>query len=718
MPVGSHKDAFKAHQMIKRVLPKDSPGLLPRMAADILLDFVKSQRQVNAREMPAHLPPDTEKYDETLLREALTAVDGLCGKCQESHDDRCFVNQSRRALIAALTGADIGAAYDGEEKLESLIERAAAMQPENPPAISETEPAADKASDAKDISALQSELDTLREKDIFRATLIDEVVETIRSVTQGDFAAEMPVHDDEQLGKVATAFNMMLGAINQTMARLDHLVAERNAELKQIMNTVPVGLLTLSAEKRINPEYSRAAARFFGEDDLRGRDFLDCAGLTRRLDKQRKQAEDYFDVVDMGILGPKELADLNPMAEIRVPARESKEERWLRSTFQQLQAEGAKLLVLLEDITEEKRLAEEVQQSHTKANALTAIAEDPDLFRDFLHESGTILDKAQELISAWRSNTEDLAPIHELFRGIHTIKGAAGSFGLESVATLSGKLEDVLSQAREPGGNRTGLQTVVEEGLAALKEGFNSARSLAAEVLGESAFGGETTVRIPLSALEQFHEALMTGASPDPLLDQLRAWQCVPAQKALAKALKIVPGLIQRLGKPIEFTLGRKEEPIPVRYAPALNTALIHLIRNAFDHGIESPEDREAAGKPDTGRVELSVCTKDETLQVTLSDDGKGLDPKRIVAKAIEKNMLTPQEAEGISNDEAIQLILKPGFSTAESVTDVSGRGVGLDAVVAALENDVHGSLQIHSTLGTGTKFILTIPDGRGVQSA
>ena len=141
MPVGSHKDAFKAHQLVKKLIGSQPSRVLAQMAADILLDFVKNQRQICAGKPPETLPPDGRDYEEGRLDGALVAVDSLCGKCEESHDNSCFVNQARRALIAAKTGIDLGTLFDGKKKLEELIAMAQGMAAKRP-AASGPEPAA------------------------------------------------------------------------------------------------------------------------------------------------------------------------------------------------------------------------------------------------------------------------------------------------------------------------------------------------------------------------------------------------------------------------------------------------------------------------------------------------------------------------------------------------------------------------------------------------
>jgi two-component system chemotaxis sensor kinase CheA len=140
-----------------------------------------------------------------------------------------------------------------------------------------------------------------------------------------------------------------------------------------------------------------------------------------------------------------------------------------------------------------------------------------------------------------------------------------------------------------------------------------------------------------------------------------------------------------------------------------LSDPLLHLIRNAIDHGIEAPHLRLLAGKPATGRITIRAHRERDRVILEVADDGRGLDPSRLRAVALERGVLTPEAAAVLSDREALLLACLPGLSTAEAVTDVSGRGVGLDAVQRTVES-VGGTLEIESTPGQGARFTLRLP--------
>ena len=712
MAVGSHKDAFKAHQLVKKVIKKSPSSILGKMAADILLDFVKNQRQVTSDSVLEALPKENIEYDTEQLDKALVAVDKLCGKCDDAHDDSCFVNQARRVLIASRTGVDLGPSFDGETSLEDLLIKAnsLATTSENPP--EESSKVNESSSDTEILEDQLSELESLREQDVFRGTLIDEVVSTIQSVTDGNYATEMPIHEDEQLGKLAKAFNLMLSTVKNSMLELDSLVEERTAELKQIMNTVPVGLLSIDSNGIIMPEHSLEATKILGQETLRGRDFLDLIKITKRQEKERSEMNEFLDVVRMGMLSDEDLAPLNPFPELELKDGDTTKYLQMRYSAVKRNAQPTgDILVEINDITEEKRLAAEVDASQKENLQLKVIAEDPDLFREFLGEVMSIQAQVRSSLELLSTSSDWLPIINEMFRGIHTIKGAAGSFALTDLAEVAGLLENDLSVARSASTLTPEFIEGIRTALHNLDSTVTEACETASAVLGEELSTDGPSLRIPLSEVKEIDSLLADTPETSAVKEKLNRLMLIPAHRGLSRSVKIVPDLIARLGKEIDFIFDGKDVMLDFEKAHEINTPLIHLLRNACDHGIETAEERGKTAKPPKASVTMSVKVEAGNIQVDISDDGKGMDPELLASSAVKKSILTPEEASSMSDSEKLKLIFRPGFSTAEAVTDVSGRGVGLDAVNSTIEDDLKGKIIVNSVVGKGTTFSLQIPN-------
>ena len=181
----------------------------------------------------------------------------------------------------------------------------------------------------------------------------------------------------------------------------------------------------------------------------------------------------------------------------------------------------------------------------------------------------------------------------------------------------------------------------------------------------------------------------------------------VPLRATFQKMARAVHDTSRKLGKQIEFEASGDETELDRTLAEAVADPLLHMMRNAVDHGIESAEDRQRAGKPPIGKVTLSARQTTDFVEIQLRDDGRGMDPARLKAKAVEKGLIPADKP--MSDSECFNLIFLPGFSTAAVVTDVSGRGVGMDVVRRNVEA-ASGRVEIQSRLGQGSTFILRLP--------
>jgi two-component system chemotaxis sensor kinase CheA len=199
------------------------------------------------------------------------------------------------------------------------------------------------------------------------------------------------------------------------------------------------------------------------------------------------------------------------------------------------------------------------------------------------------------------------------------------------------------------------------------------------------------------------------GRITDQLQAEVMGIRMLPIANVFNKFPRLVRDLARKAGKQVELIIQGKETELDRSVIEEINDPLIHLLRNAVDHGIETPEERLMAGKPPVGIIKLSAYHEQGRIIITLEDDGRGIDPQKIRATAIKKGLLTEAEASALTDEEAIDLIFKPGFSTASQVTDVSGRGVGMDIVRTNIER-LNGNVLVETKPGFGTQFQIILP--------
>ncbi|WP_449466903.1 chemotaxis protein CheA [Stenotrophomonas humi] len=182
-----------------------------------------------------------------------------------------------------------------------------------------------------------------------------------------------------------------------------------------------------------------------------------------------------------------------------------------------------------------------------------------------------------------------------------------------------------------------------------------------------------------------------------------------PVGKVFSRFPKVARDVARSLQKEVDLELIGADTELDRNLVEALADPLVHLVRNAIDHGVEMPDLREAQGKSRTGRVRLSAQQEGDYVSIEVQDDGAGIDPERLRAKAREKGLIDAEAAARLTSEECLHLVFLPGFSTKQQVTDISGRGVGMDVVQSRIR-ELSGQIQIQSELGRGSRFLIRVP--------
>lgn len=388
-----------------------------------------------------------------------------------------------------------------------------------------------------------------------------------------------------------------------------------------------------------------------------------------------------------------------------------------------------------------------------------------ELLNDFLSETVESLAAIDEALVRWERNPADRTHLDSIFRLVHTIKGACGFLDLPRLEALAHAAETVLGRVRD--GSLEVTAPLVTEILAAIDviksmvaslgqtgvepPGDNAVLITRLEriangiaVASEETAGDEgvqlqsnQTIRVPLALVERLmdtvSELVLTrnqllqmardGRSFETLdLHFQRLSQCITAMQdgvmrtrmqPIGRLWSALPRLARRLaadlGKRIDVEFGGDDVEVDRQMLDLIKDPLAHMLRNAADHGIETPAERIAARKRETGRIRIEASQEGGQIVIVFSDDGRGLDLAALRAKAVDAGLLTEAAAKHLSDAEAARLIFHAGLSTASEVTAISGRGVGMDVVWSNLER-IGGSVEVYTLKGIGTRFTLRIP--------
>ena len=395
-----------------------------------------------------------------------------------------------------------------------------------------------------------------------------------------------------------------------------------------------------------------------------------------------------------------------------------------------------------------------------------------DLLNDFLAETAEILAEAGGALVAWEADPTDGAQLDAIFRLVHTIKGSSGFLALPRVTALSHAAEDALDQVRRGNRTAdaalvSGVLAIVDR-LSQLCDALGSkgaepagddhdviaalatSEANAPEAPAEPAeiqlrrdddlatdLQGWRSIRVPLPLLDsvmtgvtdivlarnEFARMLReSGANPsliasfDRLSDSIAGMRQSVSQmrmqridKLFSPLPRIVRDLAQDLGKKISFVTSGGEVELDREMMENIRDPLIHIVRNAIDHGIEGLNDRVAAGKDVTATIAVSARQSGNQIEIEVRDDGRGLSPDALVAKAMASRILSAADARALTPREKLDLIFRPGFSTAAKITAISGRGVGMDIVKANVEK-IGGIVELRNDEGRGLAVVLRVP--------
>ncbi|MEI2651306.1 MAG: chemotaxis protein CheA [Microthrixaceae bacterium] len=199
------------------------------------------------------------------------------------------------------------------------------------------------------------------------------------------------------------------------------------------------------------------------------------------------------------------------------------------------------------------------------------------------------------------------------------------------------------------------------------------------------------------------------GRITDELQEEVMHIRMLPIASVFGKFPRMVHDMAQKVGKQIDVVLRGEKTEMDRSMLEEINDPLIHLVRNSVDHGIESPEERIAAGKPERGKITLTARHEQGRVILTVEDDGAGIHADRLRQSAVQKGLITAEEAASLTEEQSIDLMFMAGLSTAKKVTDISGRGVGLDIVNTNIQR-INGSIQVETTPGSGTLFQIILP--------
>jgi two-component system chemotaxis sensor kinase CheA len=526
---------------------------------------------------------------------------------------------------------------------------------------------------------------------------------------------------------LAAALAGLVGYLSLARGKQAAAAAAARQQTEDILRTVREGLFLLDADLKIGEIHSDATGSLFQRESIAGITFED---LLRNLVSAKTLAIATKFVKVLWSERTKEnlIRSINPLNEVEVVTggdgkQDKGETRYLEFNFHRVRRDGAitHVLVSVADVTARVALAAQLKGAQDSAQTqmdafLSILHVDPTQLGSFLDDS----DVAFKMINATlRDPARDSASfrrkIDGLFRQIHSIKGEASAIGLGSMEQRAHALESDLAALRErtdlTGDDFLPLLTKFDDlvshsqsvremvtKLASFRDSFGAAQkhAPAAGGGGSHASTGDTTTRgAALTADAVAAEATLQRSAREGFV---------------ASAQQLADRIANDHGKKVVVTC-RGHDQVPETYRRPVKDVLIQLIRNAVVHGIETPEERQRSGKSPEGhiRIQFEMVENGRAFRMQCEDDGRGLTPEKLRKTAVTKGIITQNDAASLSDQEAMMLVFRSGFSTASGVTRDAGRGVGMD-VIAEIAARLGGRISLNSEIGKNMRLSLSFP--------
>ncbi|HCC36506.1 MAG TPA: hypothetical protein DEQ14_02215 [Treponema sp.] len=467
---------------------------------------------------------------------------------------------------------------------------------------------------------------------------------------------------------------------NTYLAERDELAAMWE-EITAMKDNLKIGLFFMNRDYIIQDNHSRHLEELLSDSQPNGKKFTDILSDSLSA-RELESVKDYFGMVFDQTFDQTTLEEINPLHELRYVNPETKNTKIFQCEFVAIEQELKEvfILVVIYDITArvelQRRLKEEESRRHEAMSSLFELIQvNPTVFTDFLSDVEYEFSRIDEILKNDKLSAHET--LVEVYQSVHAIKSNSVILGLATFGNKVHALETVIKQLREMESEVTFddmLHLTVEiERLAEEKEGFKDV----------------------IQKIDSFKAGSGSGQKQNEhiLVETLNKTVCKVAEDLEKKARFVVTGIDSTA---IEDSSRR-----------VMKEVLVQLIRNSVVHGIETPEERLAKGKDETGTIRLSIKTMADTIQIKLSDDGKGLDFNKIREKALEKNLI--QDADKENRNALLQAIFSPGFSTATNEGMHGGRGIGLNLVRDRVRS-AKGSIEVQTELGKGTVFNITLP--------
>ena len=529
-----------------------------------------------------------------------------------------------------------------------------------------------------------------------RVSSLESTMSAIEHTNDLSLRAEATYNDE--IGNMARSFNSMVGQLQET----SKLVKQKINDIQTMLQNMPQGLLSFDALNRIKPEYSAHLEKILETDQIVGKDLIKLIFANSNLGSD---AISQIGAVAGACVGEnamnfefnQHLLVTEIEKEMPSGSKKALDLNWAPVINEMDEIE--QILLCLRDVTELRQLSAESAEQKCELEIIGEIlAVEQEKFHKFIISTKNYKTEIENTIRA--NPNGGLDAINVIFRNMHTIKGNARTYGLKNLTDLIHKIESVYDDLRQPNAMIAWDQKRLLDDLTKLRQLVDRYAKTNEVSLGRKGPGRrgdiEKYLMVDHNKIQETIQ-LLEKVSHSNIHDLIEAKNIVhntlrllgteSLESVLEPIVESLAPIAQSLGKQVPIVLiNNGKLRLKIQSVGLIKDIFTHLFRNSLDHGIELPDERLINGKPPQGRIDVTIEIELDQVKIAIKDDGCGLALDKIRHKALIKGLI--DENESIDDEKVATLIFLPGFSTAEKLTEISGRGVGMDAVLGFAKKD------------------------------
>ncbi len=485
--------------------------------------------------------------------------------------------------------------------------------------------------------------------------------------------------------------------LNENYIKLD----EKSKKVNNLLNNAGQGFLSFGTNLKIDGEYSQECLKIFDRD-------IKNKKLSSLVFADNQSKKEFFDKTIKELLQESDNFKTNLILQL-LPREFKVNNKFIFSNYKII--DNQKMMMILTDVTDKKELEEKMQQEQLRLKMVVRAITDRGELSDLIFDYKEFCNQKLQTILNSKLSLKEITS--DVYREIHTFKGLFAQMDMFFMVKELHNLESIIAKFKD------NLKSETIEDFKNIFENLNICLwlekdlEILKEVLGEEFFEHSEIISIDaeqIMKIEELAKTLLSQEQQDWLIPYIKEFRYKLFSDYLKMYIKLVEKISESLEKPT-YPLEIKGDKIlvePKFYNPFIKS-LVHVFRNAIDHGIETIDERIELGKDEIAKIECKVLREMNKIHLIISDDGRGIDVEKLKTKAIEKGLFSKEELDEVEVDEILNFIFEDDFSTKDEISEISGRGVGLSATKYELEK-IGGFVKVESKINMGTIFHFYLP--------